>query len=60
MLPSNAKYPIPGEVTMALVHHVDRGHDLNLCGLALVIVAVIAGSIPFLQFVVDKLFAIFE
>jgi hypothetical protein len=44
---------------MAYVHHADKGHDLHLCGLALFIVALIAGAIPLLQFVINELFALF-
>ena len=45
---------------MAVIHHADRGHDLQLCGLALFVVAVIAGAVPFLQLIVNELFALFD
>lgn len=52
---------IHGEESMALVHHEpDRSHDLHLCGLAVLIVAIIAASVPVLKFVVDWCFALFQ
>jgi len=44
---------------MALVHEPDRAHDLHLCGLAVVVFAIIAIAIPILQIVVGQLFAMF-
>jgi hypothetical protein len=43
---------------LALVHkhEPDWSHDLALVGLALVLIAVIAISVPCLKFVVDMLF----
>lgn len=45
---------------MALVHkhEPDRSHDLALVGLALVLVAVIAISVPCLKVLVDVLFGL--
>jgi hypothetical protein len=45
---------------MAYIHQADKGHDLQLCGLALFVVVLIAGAIPFLQFVVNEAFALFD
>jgi len=45
---------------LALVH--DNGHrskDLHVCGLALVIVAIIAIAVPVLQICVNMLFGMF-
>jgi len=46
---------------MALVH--DNGHhrskDLHVCGLALVVVAIIAVAVPVLQLCVNMLFGVF-
>jgi hypothetical protein len=51
-----------GGGNMALVHHhePDRARDLSLCGLALVVLAIIVAAVPFLKFCVDGLFALFQ
>jgi hypothetical protein len=45
---------------MALVHdhQHDRAHDLSLCGLVLVVFAIIAAAIPLIRLAVDRLFAL--
>ena len=45
---------------MALVHRhePDRSHDLALCGLAVLLVAIIAISVPCLKFLVDMAFSL--
>jgi len=47
---------------MALVHHhgPDRGHDMALMGLAILVIAIIAAAVPFLRLCVDSLFGFFQ
>lgn len=47
--------------SMALVHDTGRrSNDLAICGLALVVIAIIAISVPCFQLAVNMLFGIFE
>jgi beta-lactamase regulating signal transducer with metallopeptidase domain len=50
------------EEIMALVHHhePDRSRDLALCGLVLVVAAIIAAAIPVLKLCVDGCFGLFQ
>jgi hypothetical protein len=50
----------PWEVIMALVHHhqPDRGHDLALVGLVLVVFGIIAVAVPLARFIIDQLFSL--
>jgi len=47
---------------MALVHNhePDRSHDLALCGLAVIVFAIIAAAVPLLKFCVDFGFTLFQ
>ena len=46
---------------MALVHDSGhRGKDLSICGLALIVVAIIAVAVPTFQLTVNMLFGLFE
>jgi hypothetical protein len=47
---------------MALVHRhePDRSHDLALVGLALVVFAIIAATVPCLKVCVDGIFGLFQ
>jgi hypothetical protein len=46
---------------MAFVHDSSRrrSKDLHVCGLALVVLAIIAAAVPFLQVCVNTLFGMF-
>ncbi|HTT99460.1 MAG TPA: hypothetical protein VMF58_15540 [Rhizomicrobium sp.] len=50
------------EEAMALVHNhePDRSHDLALCGLAVIVFAIIAAAVPLLKFCVDFGFTLFQ